>query len=82
VLLDTLKSSSETFWLALKCKCQISNVFDPRCDHLYHNLTSQQIINKTCPDILFMPARTLAFDHMNFAYSQKVIVNVSLWSPL
>ena len=62
MLLDTLKLSSETFWLALKYTFQNSNVFDPKCDHLYHNLTSQQIINKTCPDILFMPARTLAFD--------------------
>ena len=75
ILLDTPSSVSETCWLAFKCDHNILHLFDPQCLNLCLKKTCKQIINETCPDLLFMPAGALMFGHIYLGYMTKIRMN-------
>ena len=75
MFLDTPNSLSEICWLAFKCVAGILNRFDSKCLHLCSNRTCQQIINDTCPNLLFMPGGARVFGHMYFGYSKEDLLD-------
>ena len=75
MFLDTPDSLSEECWFAFKCVNNIVDRFDSRCDRLCPNRRCQQIINETCPNILFMPGRARIFGHMYFGYSKQNLLH-------
>ena len=78
---DTPYSLNHTCWLAFKCNYGVSSMGNSECDELVTDKTYKQIINETCPDILFIPAGTLIFGHVYLAYARKSIVHGGLPKP-
>ncbi|UJR16952.1 hypothetical protein I4U23_003850 [Adineta vaga] len=61
ILSHTPNSFSETCWSAFQC----------------FNQTCKQIIDDTCPDLLFVPYEAFIFGHIHLLYLKKSIMNLS-----
>ncbi len=75
---DTPNSLSDICWLVFKCFINILNRFDPKCSDLCLNESCKQMLGKTCPNLLLIPAGPLAFGHMYLAYTTEILVNTNL----
>ncbi|CAF1167926.1 unnamed protein product [Adineta steineri] len=78
---DTPHSLNFTCWLAFKCHYGVSISADSGCDESISSEIYKQIINESCPDILFIPAGTLIFGHIYLAYIKKSIVDTGAFRP-
>ncbi|CAF3487162.1 unnamed protein product, partial [Rotaria sp. Silwood2] len=81
VLLDRPNSLSETCWLAFQCIYNNLGTVKPNCTAFCSGNRCKQIINETCRDILFVPARPLIFGHMHVIFSKKAIIDGTYWLP-
>ncbi|CAF4159059.1 unnamed protein product [Rotaria sp. Silwood2] len=69
---DKPNQVSNDCWLAVKCYLAIEYlVSNKRFDDLIFNQTWTEIINKTCPDMLYVPASPVAFGHMYSLYTKN-----------
>ncbi|CAF2734227.1 unnamed protein product [Rotaria sp. Silwood2] len=69
---DKPNQVSNDCWLAVKCNLAIEYlVSNKRFDDLIFNQTWTEIINKTCPDMLYVPASPVAFGHMYSLYTKN-----------
>ncbi|CAF0995427.1 unnamed protein product [Rotaria sp. Silwood1] len=63
---------SNDCWLAVTCQLAIQHILsDLRCRDLSFKKTWTEIINTTCPDMLYVPASPVAFGHMYFLYTKE-----------
>ncbi|CAF0917709.1 unnamed protein product, partial [Rotaria sordida] len=72
---DTPNRVSDDCWMAAKCQLRILDRSDPRCLIHCSNRICTEIINQSCPDMLRMPAGTIAFGHIFFIYTKKDMIN-------
>ncbi|CAF1467257.1 unnamed protein product, partial [Adineta steineri] len=72
MFLNKPNSTSDECWLAYRCQFSIPRYDGPLCGNMCSkNGICQEIINKTCPDILFIPNAPLLFGHIHFAYTKE-----------
>ncbi|CAF1464938.1 unnamed protein product, partial [Adineta steineri] len=77
MFLNKPNSTSDECWLAFRCQFNIPHYADPICGNMCSkNGICQEIINNTCPDILFIPNAPLFFGHIYFAYTKEDAVQV------
>ena len=61
-------------WLAFRCHFNIPIVSQGICNDVCVDKPCQQIINETCPDMLYIPDVPLFFGHVYLAYTKKAAV--------
>jgi hypothetical protein len=61
----------ESCWLAFKCILHMPIPRDPICLNLCSNGACDEIIRKTCPDMLFIPPTPVLFGHVYSAYEKN-----------
>ena len=71
---DQPKYVKEECWFAFRCHFSIPLFGHPRCRTACIGRSCQQIINETCPDVLFIPDVPLLFGHIYFAYTKQAAV--------
>ncbi|CAF2574165.1 unnamed protein product [Rotaria sp. Silwood2] len=72
---EKLNTVSNDCWLAVKCQLAFQYILsDLRCSDLFFNETWTEIINKACPDMLYVPAGPVAFGHIYFLYTKENIL--------
>jgi hypothetical protein len=71
------QSISNECWTAMKCSIVTPILQKSICSNLCKNKTCEEIINTTCPDIMYVPAFPLFFGHVNFAYDKHQFYNLS-----
>ncbi|CAF1673497.1 unnamed protein product, partial [Adineta ricciae] len=64
----TPKSVSTECWSAFKCLLGIPYQSDATCSSLCKDLECQNIINRTCSEMLYMPWAPAFFGHIHFVY--------------
>ena len=69
----TIKSNAtpDDCWYAFRCCFRIPNSNHPRCNEFFGIKTCQNIINTTCPDMLFFPNIPIHFGHIYLAYTKE-----------
>ncbi|CAF2823515.1 unnamed protein product [Rotaria sp. Silwood2] len=74
---------SNDCWLAIKCQLDISQIVsDLKCRDVFSfKKIWKEIINETCPDMLYMPAGSVAFGHMYFLYTKEGILRSNARVP-
>ena len=76
---DTPKLLSEICWLAYKYHFDSSMRSDRQCIDLCSYMECTEIINKTCPDILIVPNRAIAFGHIHLAFEKEALMKANAW---
>ena len=77
VFVDTPETLSDRCWLAFKCVSQFPIPMDLNCRNLCLNESCERIINKSCRELIIIPAKPLAFGHLYLVYVTKIFVNTS-----
>ena len=65
-------------WLAFRCHFDIPDAFLRICNEICVDKRCQQIINETCPDVLYIPDVPLFFGHVYLAYTKKAAVETPI----
>ena len=65
------KSISDDCWTAFKCISGIPRSDDLFCDRLCTDGRCVEIIERTCPDMLFIPTLPVLYGHIYFAYQKN-----------
>ncbi|CAF3712463.1 unnamed protein product [Adineta steineri] len=68
ILFDAPKSVSNECWSAFKCLLDIPDASNPICFDLCKGDKCRQIINATCPDMLYLPSKAIVFGHIYLVY--------------
>ena len=66
-------------WIAITCVLLSRQSWYPQCLELCADRTCHEVINETCPELMNIPASTLAFGHIFFAYSKEDIMTRNFW---
>lgn len=78
---DESKNISDDCWFAFRCHFNIPYLSDPGCENICTTGTCQNIIETTCPDMLFIPNAPILFGHIYLAYRKKDAVQAMNWMP-
>ena len=65
-------------WLAFRCHFNIPSASQQICNEICVDKPCQEIINETCPDILYIPDVPLFFGHVYLAYTKKAAVETPI----
>ncbi|CAF1317877.1 unnamed protein product [Adineta steineri] len=68
---DKPQNISNDCWLALHCHWNTKKLPDLICDNISVNGTLTDIIDETCPDMLYMPSSPVLFGHIYFLYTKE-----------
>ena len=75
---------SDECWFAFKCALNAPEPMNPACASICQNETYISIIDETCPEMLFIPAVSVLFNEVYFAYKKYAsrILNCDYyWKP-
>jgi hypothetical protein len=62
---------SQDCWLAFKCTVHMPISQDPQCRQLCQNKACEKLIEKICPDMLFIPDVTVLYGNIYFFSYKK-----------
>jgi hypothetical protein len=72
-------SASDECWAAFKCIITMPTQNDPMCHDLCKDETCVTIIEQECPPMVFIPAVSVLFTDIYFAYSKKDAKYLNRW---
>ncbi|CAF1072838.1 unnamed protein product [Adineta ricciae] len=75
MVLESPNSITSDCWSLLRCHLKIFSTFDSMCKGINYNNKSIELINKTCPDLLFIDTVLSLFGHVHFVYEKEFILN-------
>lgn len=73
---DKPKNISDDCWFAFRCYFNIPASSQSICRNFSTRKTCRNIINNTCPDMLFIPNVPIHFGHIYLAYTKKDALQV------
>ncbi|CAF1065274.1 unnamed protein product [Adineta steineri] len=62
---------SDECWLAIHCHWNIQKLSDLICKNISFDGNFTEIIDQTCPDMLYMPSSPVLFGHIYFLYTKE-----------
>ncbi|CAF1355312.1 unnamed protein product [Adineta steineri] len=68
---DKPQNVSNDCWLAILCQWYTNILPDLICENISFDRTFTEIIDQTCPDMLYMPSSPVLFGHIYFLYTKE-----------
>ncbi|CAF1063083.1 unnamed protein product [Adineta steineri] len=68
---DKPQNVSNDCWLAIHCQWNTKILSALICENISFDRTFTEIINQTCPDMLYMPSSPVLFGHIYFLYTKE-----------
>ncbi|CAF0926861.1 unnamed protein product [Adineta steineri] len=79
---DKPQNVSDDCWLAIHCHWNIQKLSDLICDDISSDGNFAEIIDQTCPDMLYMPSSPVLFGHIYFSYTKEDVLNHNPIRPI
>ncbi|CAF0744979.1 unnamed protein product [Adineta steineri] len=78
---DKPQNISNDCWLAILCQWNTKILSALICDDISSDGNFTEIINQTCPDMLYMPSSPVLFGHIYFLYTKEDMLEPNLYIP-
>ncbi|CAF4126864.1 unnamed protein product, partial [Adineta steineri] len=78
---DKPQNISNDCWLAIHCQWNINITSDLICDDISSDGNFTEIIDQTCPNMLYMPSSPVIFGHIYFLYTKEDMLEPNLYIP-
>ncbi|CAF1391740.1 unnamed protein product [Adineta steineri] len=75
---DKPQNVSDDCWLAIHCHWNIQKLSDLICENISFNRTFTEIIDQTCPDMMYIPSTPVLFGHIYFLYTKEDMLKPGL----
>ncbi|CAF1548192.1 unnamed protein product, partial [Adineta steineri] len=78
---DKPQNVSNDCWLAIHCQWNTNITSDLICQNISSDGNFTEIIDQTCPDMLYMPSTPVIFGHIYFLYTKEDMLELNLYIP-